>query len=83
MAPVGSRLLHPPFVMIAGTSRGSGERSLQGVTGKVWRRNAGLIDLAHLEGRAKYGVSKDDPDGGAVRVLWNVLRDAPSALLEA
>src|SRR3984885_486563 len=30
-----------------------------------------------LKGRAKHGVSKDDPNGGAVRALWNVLRDAP------
>ena len=40
-----------------------------------------LIRQPHPEGRAKHGVSKDDPDGGAVCVLWDVLRDAPSALL--
>ena len=38
------------------------------------------IGLILRAGR-KQGVSKDDPDGGAVRALWNVLRDAPSALL--
>jgi hypothetical protein len=81
MAPVGGEVLRPPFVMIVETGRCSGGRFVRGVVGKVWRRNAGLIHRPHPEGRAKQGVSKDDPDGGAVRTLWNVLRDAPSTLL--
>ena len=47
------------------------------------REIARLIRRPRPEGRAKHGVSKDDSDGGNGRAVSNVLRDAPSALLEA
>jgi hypothetical protein len=52
-------------------------RATPRLAARNWRRT----QPPHPEEPAEAGVSKDGPEGGACRVLWNVLRDAPSALL--